>query len=270
MLKACFALLLLPIPANGQPRAEAARPPASRAEQERFLLTARIAADPAAALGAKQAARVRLDDGTFTHLAAAETATSPERDYRGNVAAYELDKALALDLVVPSVERSVDGRPASLTWWVEDILMSEVSRRARRVEPPDPELWGQQLQAVRVFDELVANAYRDARPEAHASTTWDNLLITRDWRIWLIDHRRAFGTSHRLALPETLTRCDRTLLVKLRELNPDALKRRLGTWLTPAQLDALDARRVRIAQHFDERIARDGEPAVLYDLPRRP
>lgn len=46
-----------------------------------------------------------------------------QRDYRFNVAAYELDKALELDLVSPSVERAVNHRPAALTWWVDDVLI---------------------------------------------------------------------------------------------------------------------------------------------------
>jgi hypothetical protein len=125
------------------------------------------------------------------------------------------------------------------------------------------------MQAVRVFDELIANAYRNIGPAFYASTVWDNLLITGEWRIWLIDHTRTFRTTRQLEYPESLTQCDRRVLARLRELNDKVLKRRLGRFLTSEQVDALDVRRILIVKHFDEQIARKGELAVLYNLPPR-
>ena len=61
----------------------------------------------------------------------------PQVDYKSNVAAYELDKLLQLNLVSPSVERTVNGRPAALTWWVDDVLMDELTRRRQNIEPPE-------------------------------------------------------------------------------------------------------------------------------------
>ena len=56
-----------------------------------------------------------LDDGTRRHDASVvtEDGSGPtRRNYRFNVAAYPLDKLLGLNLVPPSVERTVNGRPA--------------------------------------------------------------------------------------------------------------------------------------------------------------
>src|SRR5690242_5797462 len=57
--------------------------------------------------------RVTLDDGTRKHDA---NLVTPERNREGdiyeNVAAYELDKALGLNMVEPAVERKVDGQRA--------------------------------------------------------------------------------------------------------------------------------------------------------------
>lgn len=66
-----------------------------------------------------------------------------------------------LNLAAPSVARTVNGRPASPTWWVDDVLMNEVTRRVKKIEPSDRESWDNQMHAVRVFDELIANAYRN-------------------------------------------------------------------------------------------------------------
>ncbi len=265
-MEAEWFLLWLAVTAEAQPHP--AGPPIARAEREEFLLKAAIVGeatlDPATR-------RVSLADGRRTHDASvAWSSRDPSQgDYRSNAAAFELDKLLELDLVSPSVERSVNGRPAALTWWVDDVLMDELRRRRRGVPPPDPERWAQQMQAVRVFDELVANAYRSMNPASYTSTVWDNLLITREWRAQLIDHTFTFGTSRRLEYPESLTQCDRTVLARLRALDSRALERRLGRFLDADRLAALDARRCLIVRHFDERMTREGERAVLYDLPSR-
>ena len=101
------------------------------------------------------------------------------------------------------------------------------------------------------------------------STVWDNLVITSDWRIWLIDHTRAFRISKQLESPQSLTQCDRTLQAKLRELNKEVLKQKLGKYLASEQLDGLEARRELLVKHFNEQITRKGEGTVLYHLPPR-
>src|SRR5207344_2005672 len=96
--------------------------------------------------------------------------------------------------------------------------------------------------------------YRKTSPSSYVTTLWDNLLITRDWKIWLIDHTRSFQTTMRLDDPQSLTQCDRTLLAKLRSLNKDALKRQLGKYLNPAQLESLEIRRQLLLKHFNDRV----------------
>jgi hypothetical protein len=266
------SLLMAPLMAGANVQDPRSAPPSlvTLAEKEEFLLKADIVGETPPSGG--RPLRIKLRDGRRKHDAVVQTSTSsdPGRpDYRRNIAAYELDKALELNLVAPSVERTVNGEPAAVTWWVDDVVMSEQGRRAKNVEPPDPETWSKQMQAVRVFDELTANAYRKVSPGFYTSSVWDNLLITKDWRIWLIDHTRTFGPTRRLEEPDSLIRCDRAMLAKLRELNRDALQQRVGRFLTPEQVDALELRRVLIVTHFDEQIANKGEGIVLYDLPPR-
>lgn len=274
-------ILLLPAATHVQEQRVAPSSLITRAEREEFLLQAGIVSERLLP-GQLYAWRVSLDDGKRKHDAAVETedGTTPTlRNYRFNVAAYELDKALQLDLVPPSVVRTVNGRPASVTWWVDDVAMAERDRREKKIEPPDAESWNKQMQAVRVFDELISNPYRNMSPERDVSTTCDNgpppdyawgeLLITRDWRMWLIDHTGTFRICKQLEHPQSLTRCDRALLGKLRELSKEVFQQKLAKYLSPGQLDALDARRALLVKHFDEQIARKGEGAVLYDLPPR-
>ena len=191
------------------------------------------------------------------------------RHYGSNLAAYELDKMIGLTLVPPAVERQVSGRPASVIWWLDDVAMSEVDRRRKGIDPPNPESWGRQVQAVRVCDELISNTYRDTAPPLYLNSIWDNLLVTTDWTIWITDHTGAFRTRKDLQDPDSLVRCPRTVLGRLRQLNREQLQQTLHRYLSPQQLDALEIRRALLVKHFDHLIERKGEPAVLYDLPPR-
>jgi hypothetical protein len=69
-----------------------------------------------------------------------------------------------------------------------------------------------------------------------------------------------------LLKPEQLARCDRGLLERLRAITPESLAEAVGTSLTRQEQDALLARRDRIVKHYDDRIARMGEPVVLFTL----
>ena len=243
--------------------------PELRADQEAFLSMAPVVT-PAPTDG-KRTWRATLATGTRTHDASINTEDGTaftRQDHRFNVAAHELDKLLGLNMTVPTIERAVGGRPASVTWWLDDFAMSEIDRRKRALEPPDPQRWSAQMHAVRIFDELISNTYRDPSPGLYLNSVWDNLLITKDWTIWLIDHTAAFRVRTQLQDPESLVRCPRPLLRKLREVDRDLLQGALGKYLTAQQLDALETRRALLVRHFDDAIARNGESAVLYDFPR--
>ena len=93
-------------------------------------------------------------------------------------------------------------------------------------------------------------------------------MISKDWKIWLIDHTRAFRDMKDLRSPKDLVECDRRLLAKLRELNKEILTKELGRYLTQMEIEGLLARRDKIVHFFDEQIAQKGETAVLFDLKR--
>jgi hypothetical protein len=270
---ACLVLcviLVVSAPGNGREQPGIPSSLETRDERETFLSKASVVTG--APTDGRPSWRATLDDGTRRHDASVvtEDGSAPTgRNYRFNVAAYELDKLLGLNLVLPSVERLVNGRPASFIWWVDDFAMNELDRRRKRIDAPDPDSWGRQVQAVRVFDELISNTYRDTAPPLYLNTVWDNLLITTDWSIWLTDHTGAFRTRQELQDRDSLVRCPRTMLGRLRTLNQELLQQALGRYLSSEQLDALEGRRVLLVRHFDHQIANKGEAAVLYDLPPR-
>jgi hypothetical protein len=266
-----FVILILSAPAHGRQRPPTPSPLESRDEREAFLSKARVVTDPPA--DGRPSWRASLDDGARKHDASVDVGDGSgptRRNHRFNLAAYQLDKVLGLNLVPPSVERPVNGRPASVIWWVDDIAMSEVDRRRKGIDPPDPDAWARQVQAVRVFDELISNTYRDTAPPLYLNSVWDNLLITTDWTIWIIDHTGAFRTRRDLQDPDSLVRCPRNVLGRLRQLNRRQLQQALQRYLSSQQLDALELRRALLVRHFDHLIRSKGEAAVLYDLaPRR-
>lgn len=245
----------------------------SRAEMEEFLIKAKVVARKNLSTGITNSQRGTLDDGNLRHDAHIQTVDIQKatfqtvsrtefnfRDsYKFNMAAYELDKLLELNMVPVSVERKIAGNMAAVTWWVDDTLMTELDRHKKKMEPPDLKTWNPQMYVCRVFDQLIYNTDRNL----------GNLVITKDWKIWMIDHTRAFRTMTDLPAPENLVQCDRKLLGKLRGLNKDVLTTGLERYLTSPQIEGLLARRDKIVSFFDDQVAKKGEAAVLFDLKGR-
>jgi hypothetical protein len=111
---------------------------------------------------------------------------------------------LGLNLIPPSVERLVNDRPAAVIWWIDDVAMNELGRRRNRIDPPDPERWDRQVQAVRLFDELISTPTA-TYPALYLNSIWDNLVVTTDWTVRISEHTgafRAFATArHRQSRP---------------------------------------------------------------------
>jgi hypothetical protein len=266
-----FAMLCLgaPTPAPGGAQAPAS-PSLSDGEIETFLLTARIVRIREVGQGVTNSRRATLSDGTLTHDAHVQTVDVSKvrfegtrgvelnfRDsYRSNIAAYRLARHLGLPQVPVSVERRV-GAPASVTWWVDDVMMDEGQRRRTNESGPEPARTAAQIHIMRVFDELIANVDRNA----------GNLLWTRDWTMWMIDHTRGFRITRTLLNPALLERCERRLLAALRDLSRADLDRVLNRYANASEKDALLARRDLIVRIFDDRIAEKGESSVLYTYP---
>jgi hypothetical protein len=100
---------------------------------------------------------------------------------------------------------------------------------------------------MRVFDELIQNVDR----------TQENLLWDKSWKLWLIDHTRAFRLGHELKLSD-LDQCERGLFEGL-----PADRGGAGPGgrpeSQPARIEAVMARRDLLVRHFEDRIARRTE-----------
>jgi len=250
--------------------APASTPALSPEAMEAFLLKARVSNLRDAGSGVTNSRRATLSDGQLTHDAHIQTVDIAQHvfesgrntelnfkdTYRYNIAGYRVAKLIGLTTVPMSVERTVEGKVAAVTWWVDDVQMDEKERMKTKTMGPDPVRTNKQIQIMRVWDELIQNRDRNQ----------GNILWTHDWTMWLIDHTRAFRLNTNLLKPEQLARCDRGLLERLRAVTPEALAKAAGNSLTKQEQEALLARRDKIIKHYDERIARLGEPVVLFTL----
>ena len=258
---------------TAQETAAPARIVLTPAQMEEFLLRAKIVRTRDAGSGVTRSQRATLSDGALTHDAHIQSIDQTRAvfqapgvpaelnfkdSYRYNVAAYRLAVLLGLDNVPMAVERTVDGKRASVMWWVDDVMMDERERLKTQALGPDAARTAMQTQIMRVFDELISNRDRNM----------GNLLWTTDWKMWMIDHTRAFRLGTDLQRPAVLLRIERSLLEHMRMLTSDAVAKAVGDSLTRVEIQAVLARRDVLVKLFEAKSAERGEGVVVYTLLR--
>lgn len=238
--------------------------PLSDDQVEAFLRDAKVVKTKSVGKGVTGTLRATMTDGTLTHdaqiqqveekktqfEAAGAAEFNFEDSWRFNVAAYRVDRLIGLQMVPVTVSRKWKSAPAAFTWWIDDVMMDEGKRLKDKTQPPDSGLWNEQMQMVRVFDQLIYNVDRNM----------GNLLIGKTWRVWAIDHTRAFRTQNTLKTPANVTRCDRQVVERLKQLNKDGLKKSIGEFVTEYQINGLLARRDKIVEIFEK-----AGPSAVFD-----
>jgi len=170
-------------------------------------------------------------------------------------AAQEIAKLLGMDNLPPVVERTIQGEKGILQIWLENA-MTEKDRLKNKQPPPNAGRWNDQIQVMRFFDNLVYNTDRNA----------GNILIDKDWKVWLIDHTRAFRKYDELLNANTMLVLDRGIWEKLLALDEGLLKQRVKPYLRTFEIDGLLNRRKKIIEHFRKEIAERGESEVIHDM----
>jgi hypothetical protein len=240
-------------------------------DKEQFLLRAKVVRCRTTPVGITRPLRCTLSDGRLTHdvgfqqvdirKARYQTPSGTELNFRDyyayNIAAYRLDRLLNLNMIPPTVKRKIERNSGAASWWVDDVQMMERDRYLKKIQAPNTEKHNDQIYQVRVFNQLVYNN----------DPNLTNTLITKDWRIWIIDYTRAFRLHKKLRNPDDLVRIDRRVYDGLRSLSEEELQRELGQYLNKGEIRALLARRDLILDYFDEQIAKRGEAAIICDLP---
>lgn len=148
--------------------------------------------------------------------------------YNAEIAAYELDKLLKMDMVPPSVERQIQGNKGAAQLWVENVVDATDPTPPL---PPEKTYWEAQLVRMMMFDTLIGSRDRNRR----------NMLRDRSWNLILLDHSRTFTAGTELL--QKLNRVDESLWAKIEGLTLDELNRSLRPWIDESQIKAILDRR---------------------------
>jgi len=226
------------------------------AEFEEFLRNARVVRDEIIPVGVTEPRRGFFEPGGLVESAIFKALMPSRRtgffeSYQSEIAAYELDKLLGLDMVPATVERTFNGQRASAQMWVKNAeKLADLQAAGER--SPDVLGWLRQTRRMRVFINLVANI----------DPNEGNNLVVRDpvWHLVLVDHSRAF--TNRTDLLMEMSYIDRPFLERLRALD-EAM---LAETVAPLVLDgsrSLLRRRDAIVEHFEKLVRDNGEANVL-------
>jgi hypothetical protein len=170
--------------------------------------------------------------------------------YKSEIAAYELNKFLRIDMIPPTVERRVRGELGAAIMWA-----SPAKSFKDLGGPPTPPAqhaarWDRMIVRAKMFDNLIANK----------DPNLGNWLVDPDWDLILIDHTRSFTTMREMV--HKMTRIDPDLWDRMKALDEASLTSVVGQWLTKSEIKGMLERRDRFQKLIDQMVAKDG-PAVF-------
>ena len=230
-----------------------------------FLTTASVVSEKDIGVGINSSKKLLIDkDGVQAHAIFREadmrkdTARVDGDIYRFFVdsylfepAAYHLAKMLDLHNIPPAAVRFVGRRKGSIQIWIEEVVDEE----GADFRPPSAMAWVQQTWDRFFFDNLVYNIDRNP----------GNILVTKDYRQWMIDHTRAFQYKNELK-NDKLVKIRRSSWERLLALSEEEIRNALRDYLTIREMNSLLRRRKLIIEHINELLNERGEEAVFYPL----
>ncbi len=170
------------------------------------------------------------------------------------VAAYKLSIMLGMTTVPPTAVRRIGREQGTLQLWIENT-MTETDRRLSDSGPSNLLGLSRDIQKMRAFDILVGNDDRNP----------GNILYERDsWRLWMIDHTRAFQAFYGEPDFSELHWCERALWERLQSLERREVEAELDEYLSDHEIDTMFERRDALVAHIRRLIDDRGSGAVLY------
>lgn len=171
--------------------------------------------------------------------------------YKAEIAAYEIDKLLELNMVPPTIERRVKGDLGSGIMWVAPTRTFKAMGGVPVAPPKYFDAFNRQMARAKMFHNLIGN--RDPN--------LGNWLVDPEWNLILIDHTRALTTINDRV--HELTRIDDPLWERIRGLTEESLTAAVGPWLGKREIKAILERRTRMQADIDRLIKQEGEDAVV-------
>ncbi len=243
---------------------------AQRAEWEEFLKTAEIIKYEDIGEGVTKPYRLYLKKGDVEHSGCWKNPSGIEQGFlegwQYEIAAYEIDKLLGLNMIPPTVEREFNGKKGSLQLWITSE-MSDLDRMDKGIDIPENYIlsWNRSKYLGRAFDCLIANEDR----------TQQNIRYTKDWRTILIDHSRCFRSKRKytrnllygkegIKEKKLIRQLPRVFIERLGSLDFKSIKEAVGPYLTDGEIEAVLKRRDLLLNEINEMIKEVGEEKFLY------
>ncbi len=228
-----------------------------------FMRTANVVDEEPIGVGINQSVRVTLEqNGVRAHAIFREvdrredTAVIQGTHYRYfadsylfEPAAFELAKMLDIPHVPPAALRTLGRRRGSLQLWVEDVIDEDEDG----FRPPNAIAWASQLWDMQFFDNIIYNIDRNP----------GNLIVSHDYKLWLIDHTRGFQFKYEL-LNDDVVRVRRSSYERLLALTQDGLETALNSYLEPLEMASILERRNAMKAYVEKLVLERGESAVFY------
>jgi hypothetical protein len=227
-----------------------------RQELEEFLRTADVVKMEEIGVGVTRPRRAYFAPGGLLDRMAWKTITPGLHSgywesYKSEIAAYELDKLIALDMIPPTVERRVKGDLGAAIMWVSPTKSFKELGGPPTPPPAKAAAWNRQLVRAKMFDNLIANI----------DPNLGNWLVDPSWNLVLIDHTRSFTTKKEMV--HQMTRVDEELWQRMKALTLETLTPALGKWIGSREIRAVLERRDRMQTIIDKLVAEKTETAVF-------
>ncbi len=182
------------------------------------------------------------------------------------IAAYEMDKLLGLNMIPPTVEREFGEQKGSFQFWIIGG-MSDLDRSDADIDIPKNKIlnWNRRKYLARAFDSLIGNEDR----------TQQNIRYTDDWRMILIDHSRSFRSSRKYSRnllygtegikeKKLIRMLPRAFVEIVKSLNYESIKNSVGPYLTEKEIDSILKRKHLLLEEIQKMIDSVGESKFLY------
>jgi hypothetical protein len=233
--------------------------PQTPEEVEEFLRTAMPLVVVPGAAGRTDPWKVRLESNGIARWAQFKYINRPRPEpipdsFSYEIAAYELDKYLGLNLVPPAVRKTIKETTGSLQIFVENAVR-ESDRKRENIPPGDPEAFEQSMADLKVFENLVYDACGNDK---------DTLVQKETDKIYRVDFSEAFAPESGTIPGCEIRRCSRRLYQRLCDWDQETVKVFLSTYLNEEEIRALHARREAIVRMIQEQIEARGENEVLF------
>ncbi len=171
--------------------------------------------------------------------------------YLSEIAAYELDKLLELNMVPPTVLREYRRDKGAAVMWVSPTRSFGELGGVPTPPAGKAPAWNRQLVKAKMFDNLIYNQ----------DPNLGNWLVDPAWNLILIDHTRAFQGSRNMV--HELTRVDEDLWNRMRALTEAQLKAALQPGLSNGEVRSIIQRRDRMQEIVDQLVKERGEAYVF-------